>query len=62
MATEDDTFRMLSRPPLSEVYPIVQKKVIYTTRFSKLKEIVETFGYSLDEFFAYEQEKIEKNK
>lgn len=54
MNTEDDTIRILKRKPLSEIYTTISKRCNADMSEDKFRSIVETYGYTLEEFFEYE--------
>jgi len=58
---EEDTFRILSRKPLSEIFhDIHRSRVVLAAEFvgleGKFQQIVESNGYTLEEYFEYERQ------
>jgi hypothetical protein len=58
--SEDDIFRILRRRPLSEIYPIIAKKINYGTPLRKVEKLASEYGYSLEEFFDYDEEYVKR--
>ncbi len=57
MTNEDDTVRILKRKPLAEIYSVIFEKCDNDSDMSdyEFSEIVESYGYSVAEFFMYER-------
>lgn len=52
--TADDTFRILKRKPLSEIYHTIANECNDDMSEGRFRQIVESFGYKLEEFYEYE--------
>lgn len=53
--TADDTFRILKRKSLPEIYHTIAKKCNEDMSEDRFRQIVESYGYKLEEFYDYEQ-------
>lgn len=55
MNTEDDTFRVLARRPLHEIYQTVYNQIGAETTIKQVASIVTMYGYTLREFIDYDE-------
>lgn len=53
--TLDDTFRVLKREPISEIFHIISSRCNENISEDAFQRIVESYGYTLGEFYDYEQ-------
>ena len=62
MNTEDDTFRVLLRKPISEIYQDILEQIGAETSIKEVGLIANKHGYTLREFMDYDEKYTLRSK
>jgi len=59
--TPEETFRVLARKTMPDVYPEIQKRISDETTVVEMLEIIKEYGYTFQEYLNYDMNYTKRN-